>query len=171
MIRLGQRIVAERTRISSDAGCLVKDDIWRGIRQFSNDRAEELCGSAYLAELRKIGQVTFSISHIASNVFRVSEQAARRKIQLWGAAGVVEKIGEIPNPPNRPLYLFGVTDPRVALAVMSSTDVDLLIANIMISCPSCGSLCITDRNEIHCLSCSTESVFADGTSLLDLSTR
>jgi hypothetical protein len=98
MIRVAQRIVAEQTRISAESQSLDEKNIWVGIRQFANERAEELCGSGYLGELKKVGEVTFTISHLSSNIFRVGDQAARRKVQLWGNTGVVEKIGEIPNP-------------------------------------------------------------------------
>lgn len=166
MIRLAQRIVAEATRISDEPGCLNVEHVWLGVRLFCDEIAEEVCGPAYLADLRKVGQVTFTISQLASNVFHIKDQAARRKIQLWGNAGVVGKIGEIPNPPNRPLHLFGVTDIRVALAIMSQEGVDLALGNIVLTCPSCGTMCVTDRAEIYCLNCNSETPIGQGESLL-----
>lgn len=171
MIRVAQRIVAEQTRTSAESQALDEKIVWVGIRQFANERAEELCGPNYLAELKKVGEVTFTINHLSSNIFRVRDQAARRKVQLWGNAGVVEKIGEIPNPPNRPLYLFGVTDLRVAVAMMSADDVAFLLGNIAIVCPSCDFLCITDRREVHCIGCGSVFDLGEGKSLMEICAR
>jgi len=167
MIRLCSRIVAEQTRTSVEGNCVGEDALWQGLREFSNERAGELLPGSFVSELRRVGKPTFTISHLASDVFRVKDQAARRKVQLWTNTGMVAKVGEIPNPPNRPLYLFGVTDIRLAVAVLPSADVPMILGNYVLVCPSCGHLNFSDRREIECLRCHTQFELTDAKSFLD----
>src|SRR5439155_20240795 len=118
MYRLANQIVAEQTRTSADTACIDLKSVWAGFRQFSDQRARELMPSGYLDDLRRIGKPTFTINHLANDVFRIVDNSARRKVQLWTDRGVIKKVDEVPNPPNRPSYLFGVVDPRVALAIL-----------------------------------------------------
>jgi hypothetical protein len=170
MIRLCKRIIAEQTRTSEESRCLEEAAIWTGVQTFANERSQELFGQ-HIGELARIGQPTFTISHIASEVFRIGDNAARRKIQIWTNSGVVSKVGEVPNPPNRPSYLFGVTDLRVALAIMTSDDVRLVLSNCAVECPSCETICISDRSDIQCLNCHRQFKFVNANSLLDICQR
>jgi hypothetical protein len=167
MIRLSKRIIAEQTRTSDASGCVEEHALWTGIRTFANERSQELFGR-HISELSRVGEPTFTISHLASEVFRVGEQAARRKLQIWSNTGVVTRIGEVPNPPNRPLYLFGITDLRVAIAITPWAEVPLILDNYARQCPYCRSICISDRNQIRCLDCNGQFELQDSSSLLDI---
>lgn len=166
MIRVCKRIVAEETRTSEHADCLGAAAVWQGIRTFCDERAGELVGR-YLDELRRVGRPTFTISSLASDVFRVGDQAARRKVQLWTNTGTVAKVGEIPNPPNRPLYLFGVLDLRLAIAILPGVDVQVVLGNFALLCPSCGTINFTDRGEAECSNCHSLIRLAEAQSLLE----
>jgi hypothetical protein len=155
MIRLCKRIVAEQTRSSEADTCVGERAVWQGVRVFSDERAEELFGQ-YLGELKRINSPTFTISELSSTVFRISDQAARRKVQLWGETGIVSKIGEVPNPPNRPAYLFGVVDLRVGVAMLPGVDVQEFLYYNAFECPSCGAISVTNRDEIVCPKCATQ---------------
>jgi hypothetical protein len=168
MIRICSRIVAEQTRTSTEAECVSEAAVWAGVRTFCEERAGELFRPDYLDDLRRIGKPTFTISHLASDIFRVKDQSARRKVQLWSDTGIVARVGEVPNPPNRPMYLFGVVDPRVTVAMMPTTEVPLILGNYVISCPHCGTLAVSDRDEIQCPGCSASFQLADARSLLEL---
>lgn len=149
MIRVCGRIVTEQNRISDSSDCIDAASIWKGIRTFSMERSSELFGS-HLSDLRKINSVTFTINQLANDVFRISTQAARSKIQKWMSAGAVKKIGELPNRGNRPLHLFGVVDLRLAIAMLQNQDIDLVLGNLAVECPACNNICISERTDLTC---------------------
>jgi hypothetical protein len=164
MVRLSKRIVAEQTRTTESATCIEDPAIWAGIREFADERAHELFGP-YLGELRRIDRPTFTINYLANDVFRISTQAARQKVQSWMATGIVAKISELPNRANRPLHLFGVVDLRVAIAVLPPSLVGQALT-FAIQCPSCSQVCVTDRMDIDCPNCSKE--LKGGSNLLEI---
>lgn len=167
MYRIARRVVAEQTRTSQTDSRISAASLWAGIRNFAEKRASELMAESYIDDLRRIGKPTFTISRIANDVFRIHENSARRKVQLWTGTGGVKKVDEVANPPNRPSYLFGVVDPRLAIAILPNTDVDLILATQILLCPACGALCVTDESIVTCLNCSTRTDVIDAVNLLD----
>lgn len=167
MIRCAKRIVAEETRVSSASTCISEAAVWTGLRLFSEERAGELLRPEYLAELRKVGKPTFTNSYVGSDVFRITNEGARRKIQVWTGTATVAKIDELPNQRDRPTHLFGVTDLRVAVAMLSTTDVELILGNYVLACPSCKAMSVSDRREILCRACQSRfTLAADSETLL-----
>ena len=120
----------------------------------------------YIDDLRLIGRPTFAIVHVANDVFRIHVNSARRKVQMWTGTGAVKKVDEVPNPPNRPSHLFGVSGPRVAIAISPNVEVDLMLDTQIFLCPSCRELCTTDESEFRCIACSARSPIGRATSLL-----
>ena len=49
----------------------------------------------HFSDLKKVGELTFTISKLANEVFRITQQAARAKVQKWQGSGAVVKIGDI----------------------------------------------------------------------------
>lgn len=167
MIRCAKRILAEETRTSSDSRCISEAAVWSGLRLFSEERTGELLKPEYLAELRKVGVPTFTISWVGSDVFRISNEGARRKIQVWTGTGTIAKIDELPNQKDRPTHLFGVTDLRVAVAMLSTTDLPLILGNYVLGCPSCGEMTVSDRSDVTCPACQARfTLVADSETLL-----
>jgi hypothetical protein len=167
MIRVCKWIVSEETRTSEKSRCIGTEALWAGVRSFANERATELFGT-YLDELKKIGEPTFTIKDLVGDVFRVGENAVRRKVQIWQSNGIVAKIGELPNPPNRPTYLFGVTDTRLLIAMSPSEHPRDLLERCVMECPQCTALSITDRILPDCPNCNKEYDAMSARSLLDL---
>ena len=167
MYRLANQIVAEQTRTSADDPCIGADAVWAGLRQFAEKRASELVPGSYMDDLRRIATPTFTISEIANVTFRIHENSARRKVQLWTDRGITKKVDEVPNPPNRPSYLFGIVDPRVAIAALPTSDVGLILATQIVLCPNCSRLCVSDEATVACLGCSTRFPVSDAENLLD----
>ena len=95
---------------------------------------------------------------LANDVFRVSENAIRPKIQSWQNAGAVARIGDVPNPGNRPLYLYGTADLRLAVSSLPNIGVEDVFGNYLLLCPKCDRLNISDRNEFSCECGSTVSL-------------
>jgi hypothetical protein len=155
MIRLCKRIISEETRTSEKGKCIRPSALWGGIREFATERSQELFGP-YLDDLRKVGGPTFTIKELVNDVFRVSDNAVRRKVQIWQDNGIVTKIGEVPNPPNRPAYLFGVTDVRLMLAMDPSEGTPARLNRCVVECPNCLALLVTDRTDVRCHDCGQE---------------
>jgi hypothetical protein len=173
LIRMMSRVIAEQTRMSDQATCIGADALWDGIRHFAEERAEELF-SRHLPDVRRIGargQVTFTINQLASDVFRVSAQAARSKVQKWEQTGLISQIGELPNPGNRPMHLYGAVDPRLVIAMLRTVSPEEILGNYLLFCPQCEQLAISDREEIICPHCNYEFTLGDASSLLEVCTR
>lgn len=167
MIRLGGRIIAEATREEPNPRCISTEVIWRATRAFCQERAEELF--PYLSELRRVGKPTFSMSELASDLLRVHENSARRKVQLWQSTGLVAKVGEVMRGRNsgRPQYVYGVTDPRLLIAMLPTVPVDVVLGNFALLCPACRLLVLDDRKALQCPHCDHGFELSDATTVLE----
>jgi len=133
------------------------------------ERSAELI-HRYLPDVRRIGgrgQVTFTINQIASDVFRITTQAARSKVQKWEQTGLIAQIGALPNPGSRPMYLYGAVDPRLAIAMLRTASPEEVVGNFVLFCPQCEQLVISDRRSISCRHCSHEFDLSGAESLLE----
>jgi hypothetical protein len=86
MVRICKKIVDEHTKSGAYREQIVYRTVKVGIASFSNERARELYGPAF-GELKKVGELTFTISSLASDVFRVSTQSIRSKVKNWSSVG------------------------------------------------------------------------------------
>lgn len=170
MIRVCKRVVNEQTRIDSGATVLSERTVWQGIRVFSEDIVQERF-ARYVPDLKKVGKPTFTINYVASEVFHIQAQSARNKIGGWMSARIVDKIGEVENPPNRPLHLYGITDLRVLIATMVAADVPVVLGNYALVCPYCAGLVISAEMIIDCTNCGTRFTLDQGRSLHDVCTN
>lgn len=164
VIRASGHIVDEHTRTSADQNLIGPEAILRGIRTFSEERADELYGP-YIEQIRRVGRLTFTINQVASDVFRITSQAARQKIGQWANSGACAKVDEVENPGSRPLHLYGVTDPRLALAFVPRDDMELALGNYLFVCKECGTVAVSDRLEVICSSCGARSPLERAVSL------
>ncbi|MFN2588371.1 MAG: P-loop ATPase, Sll1717 family [Actinomycetota bacterium] len=156
MIRFAQRMVAEETRTAQTSPCLSNASIWGGAAVFARERANELFGTKYIAELAKVGKPTFTINELANDIFKVNQQSARSKVQNWTNTGLVAKIGELANPGKKPLHLYGVADVRLALAMLPAPEAEFVLGNYAFACRWCDFVCISDKPTIRCLKCLAE---------------
>ncbi len=167
-IRLMGRIVAEETRVSTSSTCIGAPALWAGVKAFADERADELF-PGQLQELRRVGakgNMTFTVNHLANDVYRISTQAARQRVQNWQHTGMIDKVDEQPNPPNRPMYVYGPVDLRLAIAMLPNLSPDEVLANFALVCPECGAVAISDRQEVFCTGCSHQFTLGDAESLL-----
>lgn len=165
MIRICKKIVDEHTKTGVYNDKIEFRTVKSAILQFSTERARELYGE-HFADLRKIRELDFTIPTLANDVFRVSQQAARSKVQKWQDSGAVVRIGDVPNPGNRPLYLFGIVDPRLALAVLGDSTLEDAVEEFLITCPLCRNLRIRwTAQDITCPDCQGTFKAADAKAL------
>jgi hypothetical protein len=153
MIRVTKSIINEETRVSTESLCLSENSVWAGIKRFAENRSQELYPEGMLADLRRVHSPTFTINFVASDVFHTSTEAGRSKIQKWLSAGIVKQVGEVPNKGNRPLHLYGIVDLRVAISMLTDSEIELVLGNFAILCPQCGGLAISAETSIGCTHC------------------
>jgi hypothetical protein len=167
MIRTAKRIVAEQTRVTAEQQCLEDKAVWLGIGTFAQERARELIPRAGdLDQLRRVGSPTFTVNRLANDIFRITTQGARNKVQNWMSAGFAVKIGDIPNRGNRPLHLYGVTDLRVAIAMRPGANSRQSLADNAFICPSCRLIALSAEQEHSCMRCGTHFDIASAESVL-----
>lgn len=167
MVRICKKIVDEHTKSGKFANSIDFRTVKSALLSFSLERAKELYGQ-HVTEIRKIGSLNFTISLLANDVFRVSQQAARSKVQKWLASGAVVKIGDVPNPGNRPQYLYGVVDPRLAIVGISEMTIEDVVENYLLICPHCSALRIAEEGEITCPDCQGNFRAEDASNLYDV---
>jgi hypothetical protein len=154
MIRLSQRMVDEQTKTSNMPGRLTLAAVETAVRNFSQERAMELYPQ-FVPDLRRIGSPSFTITRLSSDIFRITTQAARSKVQKWQDWGAVAQTGEVPNPGNRPHYLYSVTDPRLAIVSKGNQPLRDVLRACFGVC-DCGELNVTEADSAHCASCGRE---------------
>lgn len=164
MVRMCKAIVDEATRTSPEATGISRSQLFEGITSFSRVYAELETGGR-LPDLRKIGSVTFTINQLASDVFNVSENAARSRVQKWMDNGIVQKVDERPNRVNRPLHVYSISDPRIAVAASESLDLDLILDNFLVFCGRCGALQVVGEGEFRCTACDQVNKLSEAESL------
>ena len=152
MVRICKKIIDEHTKTGRYAPRIEFRTVKSALIGFSAERAKELYGQVF-ADLKRVGELNFTINKFANDVFRVTTQAARSKVQKWQNSGAVVKIGEIPNPGNRPQYLFGVVDPRLAVAVTADASLEESLEYSLVICPHCSKLRIVEEGDITCPDC------------------
>ena len=119
-----------------------------------------------LQQMQRVGTPTFTVNRLANDIFRISTQAARSKVQKWMNTGLVAQVGEAPNPGNRPLNLYGVADPRLAIAMLPGQRVDQILEEYAFECPSCQAVQLTAEVEQSCTECGARFVTGETPSLL-----
>lgn len=154
MIRQCQKVIDEQTKATDETGNISLAVVDAAVKSFSTERSNELYAQ-YLPDFRRIGAGSFTIAKIASDIFRVSAQAARSKVQKWQDAGAVSQSGEVPNPGNRPYYLFSFSDPRLVVLAIGNQPLIQTLETAFSICPQCSEFLVSHREGIVCSSCGT----------------
>jgi hypothetical protein len=144
LVRIWRGALDEQLRLDSTATLISREALFGGIDRFCSDKAEEIATASVLRELRRLSRVDFTISELASDVLRVTTQAARARIQGWENKGVVTQIGSVPVEHGRPQYHFGIVDARVARSALPDVRLDQFVATKARICPDCESWVLRD---------------------------
>ena len=151
LIRICADIVTEQEQIDSSRSHLSAQAISKGIDAFCNMRVEELFEPKYLKPFRQIGtqsnQVDFTISYIATNVLKESQDSTRPRIKKWKDDGVIVELDRIPSRSGNKVKLFGVRDIRLARIMANQLTTSQFFEKKVRKCPGCGRYIIRDWNE------------------------
>lgn len=164
MIRMAKQIITEATRRTSAIDSLPEVAVWKGIHEFAKTRTSELYGR-YESDLLKFSDVSFVTNRLASDIFRISDNAMRQKLQQWTDVGVIRKMTELATGKNRPKHVYTFTDLRVVLARTPLSEVQLVLDNYALQCPSCQRFVLGSDAELVC-ECNTRVRLSESTSLL-----
>ena len=158
VIRIIQNIIAEQREINPYARKISYQAIMKGLDIFSQNRASEIIDTDDIRELRKIGQIEFTINFLASKIYKCSQNTVRTKIKKWIDLGIIEKIGTEKGK-KRTVNKYCVSDIRVAKNILSETNLEIFLNAKYRKCPKCHTDLLRDwdknENEI-CHNCSFE---------------
>jgi hypothetical protein len=158
LIRIWGRAVDEQLRVDASSRGISRQAVVNGIDRFCHERAEELATASTVRDLKRVARVDFTVSEVASDVFHVSTNAARAKIQGWENRGIVKHIGDVPARRGRPLHHYGVVDVRVARAMFPDVGLAPFFRAKARLCPNCESWVLWDfdapgEHEEACVEC------------------
>jgi hypothetical protein len=157
VIRICGRIIDLHTRATLCDELIKPKTVWKGIADFSEERSIELFGE-HVDQIRRVKRPHFTINFVASEILRISSQGARQKILQWTASGACQKIDEIENEGGRPLHLYAVSDPRLALTVIGSDECERIVEKNLRVCLQCERLIAVageEEERIACWNCSS----------------
>ncbi|WP_419818775.1 P-loop ATPase, Sll1717 family [Glaciibacter flavus] len=169
MIRMAKQIISEATRKTSKIDSISENAVWRGIHEFAKTRTSELY-ARFESDLFKFSDVSFVTNKLSSDVFRISDNAMRQKLQQWTDVGAIRKMTEVADGKNRPKHVYTFTDLRVVLARTPLSDVQLVLDNYALRCATCYRFVIGSDAVLVC-ECNTRVPLAGAHSLLAEVTR
>jgi hypothetical protein len=165
MIRLCARLVDEHLNGISPSGRISSDEIWSAIRFFSEDICRER-GAKYMPDLQRLETYRFTQSKVSNDYLRIKKQSVQAKVVEWRRTAMVEKVTEVQDSRRRPQHLYGVVDPRLAIALKPNEEVEDILAFFFLICPACTTMNISDEMEVICLSCQHDFTPKQAQSLL-----
>ena len=144
-IRICKQIIAEQRENNPKSTYLGSKAIQKGIENFCKIRALEITNEGKIRELRKIGFVEFTISFLANDVFKISKNGARSKVNVWEDLGIVKKIGTIiVKTSDKPINNYTISDIRVAKYIFEKISVLEFIQDKYKKCSNCNDMLLRD---------------------------
>lgn len=164
IIRICKEIVDQQSEINAGADKISPPAVSRGLDVFAKNFAHETVPKNVLRELKRLGQVNFTVKHIYSNVFKFTQQAGIAKVKQWQDDGIVEKVGPIRETTgSKPSNLYGIRHPLVGKCVFADLSPFEFTQKKLRVCSSCDTLLIRDwdiKKEAVCHRCDTEVMAA-----------
>jgi hypothetical protein len=164
MIRMAKQIIAEATKSDPSVSEITRNAIWAGVHEFSKKRTTELYGKLE-SDFSKFQDVSFVTNKLASDVFRISDNAMRQKLQQWTEVGAIRKMTELATGKNRPAHVYTFTDLRVPIGRGRLQDVELALDNYGLECTNCGRIVIGSSKDLVC-ECGSTAELTTSRSLL-----
>ncbi|TDK41824.1 P-loop ATPase, Sll1717 family [Algoriphagus formosus] len=160
VIRICQELIAEQTLISADINKLDKRVLDRASLKISEKVCQEIYGQDGLSEIKRLDRELFSINYLATNVYKVSNNAIRPRTTSWMDKGFLFQAGRDRSNSKKPTNLYFIADPRASRLVNSKKIVTDWIQSNWFPCTHCDADIILDLNlvnenmDIECWNCS-----------------
>jgi hypothetical protein len=130
---------------------------------FANTLCGELYGEEVMKNMQKVGRELFTISYVANDVLKITNQAVRNKITSWTNIGVIKQVGTIVVPPaKKPVNFYCVTDPNAVRLIHRTASFEQFIQDRWLPCNHCNTENLVnielypDENEAMCRECGRE---------------
>lgn len=159
VIRICQEIISEQTLISADARRLDNRVLDRASLKISEKMCEEFYGLETVSEIKRIDRELFSISHLATNIYKVSTNAVRPRVNSWVDKGFLFQSGIDKSRQTRPTNLYYVGDPRANRLVNHKKVLTKWLKDYWFPCTNCDADILLDLSnlndemEFECWSC------------------
>jgi hypothetical protein len=148
LIRIGSHILQEQVELNPNSKQLSESAIYRGIDKFASRRAAELfTKERVLKELRRIGQVDFTIPFLANQVFKEKQASTRNRLKIWREQGAIIDVERIIDPSSKQdsrVKLIAITDIRVAKTLYPNYTISEFLESKYKRCPSCSATVLRD---------------------------
>jgi len=144
IIRICKAIFDQQSEIDPAATRLSEQAILRGIELIADELAAESVPPSVLKDLKKLKRTDFTMRLVYADIFRISQNAAAQKVQVWQDTGAVAKVGERQEKKgNRPSYVYAVASPIVLKNIFSDMSVFEFWDKKIRLC-TCGQLVMRD---------------------------
>jgi hypothetical protein len=159
VIRICQEIISEQTLIDTDVNKLDNRTLDRASLKISEKISQEIYGQETLSDIKKIDREFFSITHLASNIYKVSTNAIRPRVASWVDKGFLFMVGGDKGNSKKPINVYFVGDPRINRIINAKQVMSDWLSNNWFPCPHCDSDLILDLGyitpdiEVECWNC------------------
>lgn len=159
IIRICQEIISEQTLISANVEKLDNRVLDRASIKISEKMCEEFYGSDTVTEIKRIDREIFSISHLATNIYKVSNNAVRPRVTSWVEKGFLYQAGIDKSSQARPINLYYVGDPRANRLINHKKELNKWFDSNWFPCANCDAdilldiSLLNDEMEVECWSC------------------
>jgi hypothetical protein len=160
IIRLCDEIIAEQTLIDSNVDKLDKRTLDRASLKYSEKICKELYGEPALKDIKKIDQELFTISHLASNVYKTHNNSVRPKVSNWEKIGFCHNVGsDKGGKSKKPTQVYFISDPRANRLINNKIPIGDWIKSNWMTCIHCDADVLLDISlagdgyEIECWRC------------------
>jgi hypothetical protein len=160
IIRLCDEIIAEQTLINSDVSLLDKRTLDRASLKYSEKICKEIYGENAVRDIKKIDRELFTITHLASNVYKTHNNTVRPKVSHWEKLGFCHNVGnDKGGASKKPTQVYLVSDPRANRLINSKIPIEKWINSNWMTCIHCDADILLDIDkvgdgyEIECWRC------------------
>ena len=151
MVRIGNQIFAEQIEINPTSTVVSELAINRALDKFCNQRTTEIIKQEkVIRDLKKVRQVDFTISYLANQVFKETQNSTRNRMMIWRAEAAiveVERIVESHSRQKRSVKLFAIKDIRVAKEMFPELRIPSFLQSKYRQCPQCDASILRDWGE------------------------
>jgi hypothetical protein len=150
VIRICEKILAVRGEDDPSSHSISSRAIDQGILLHCHEVTSQIYGDDQCQDLKRIGCGLFTIPQIASNVFKISENACRNKVTKWQKSGAVIIIDTIVGSggAGRPINLYCISDPSLIRIIHEVVPLEDLIRDMLHECAYCHTEMLIDINTI-----------------------
>lgn len=150
VIRICEKILAVQAEMEPESSRISSDAIDRGILLFCKEITNELYGQDTCNDLKRTGRELFTISYLASSIFKTThENTSRNKVTNWQDCGVVTQVDTVTTAAaRRPLNFYYVCDPAMVRVIHERVPLEEFLKDRLLECGHCRAANLVDLSII-----------------------